>query len=142
VSAAPATHVYRTYAEARAGIRELEASGVDGRSISVLTRSPSDAETLEHDTGASDDLEGVAVERHRLGDLLDWLGRVESAAVPGFGAMLGTGDLWRDIAVTQAGHGSITGALVSIGVPVDHAAELENAVDNGQILVVVHPRNH
>jgi len=138
VSSAPETRVCATYAEARAAIRELKASGVNGRSISVVTRSPSDAATLEHDTGASDDLEHAAVERHRFGDIVDWLGRVESAAVPGFGAMLGSGDLWRDIAVTDKGHGSITGALVGIGVPVDQAAQLEQAVLDGQILVVVH----
>jgi hypothetical protein len=140
VSSPPEAHVFRTSAEARAAIQELEASGVDRQSISVVTHLPGDAETLEHATGASDDLEDAAVEQHRLSDFVDWLGRVESAVVPGFGAVLGTGDLWRDIAVTRRGHGSITGALVGIGVPVDDAARLERDVREGRILVVVHPR--
>jgi MFS family permease len=71
-------------------------------------------------------------------DLVEWLGRVESAVVPGFGAVLGTGDLWQDVALASNGRGSITGALVGLGVPVDTATELEQAVASGQILLVVH----
>ena len=133
----PATRVFTTYPEARAAIVALEASGVDPRAISVVTRSPRDAETLEHDTGASDDLEDAAY-RNRLGRFADWLGRVGSAAVPGLGPVLGTGDLWQDVALAGRGRGSITGALVGAGVPVDEASRLETAVFDGQILVVIH----
>jgi hypothetical protein len=135
--APPVTHVFRSYQEARDGIRALEASGVDPEDISVLTRSPEDAERLEHDTGASDDLED-SVDRGRFGLFVDWLGRFESATVPGFGAVLGSGNLFQDIQVAGPGRGAITGALVGSGIPVDEAANLEKAVDEGQILVVVH----
>ena len=136
--APPVTRVFDSYHEARDAIAALENAGVDPRAISVLTRSPRDAETLEHDTGVSDDLEDASVHRGRLEHFVDWLGRVGSAAVPGFGAVLGTGDLWQDIRVAGSGRGSITGALVGCGVPVDDAARLEQAVLDGQILVVVH----
>lgn len=119
-------------------IRALQADGVDPRVISVLTRRPRDAESLEHSTGASDHLEDASVHRGRLASFVDWLGKVESAAVPGFGAVLGTGDVWQDIQVSGSGRGAITGALVGCGVPVDEAARLEQAVEAGQTLVVVH----
>jgi hypothetical protein len=135
--APPVTHVFRSYQEARDGIRALEASGISADDISILTRSPKDAERLEHDTGASDDLED-SVDRGRFGFIVDWLGRFESATVPGFGAVLGSGNLFQDIQVAGRGRGAITGALVGSGVPVDDAAQLEKAVDEGQILVVVH----
>jgi hypothetical protein len=132
------TRLFPSYQQAREAIRALEAAGVPHRSISVVTRSPHDAETLEQDTGASDQLEDVSVHRNRLTQFVDWLGKVESVAVPGFGGVLGTGDLWQDVQRSGSGHGAITGALVGVGVPVDTAATLEQAVLAGQILVVVH----
>ena len=36
--------------------------------------------------GVNDDLEDASVHRNRLENFVDWLGRVESAAVPGFGS--------------------------------------------------------
>jgi len=129
--------MFNTHAEAREAIRVLEAAGLSPDDISVVTRNPAVAETLEHDTGVSDELEDVTLHHHRLADLVDWLGRVESAAVPGFGAVLGTGDLWRDVALAGRGRGSITGALVGRGFSVDEAASLEAAVFDGKILVVI-----
>jgi hypothetical protein len=124
--------------EAREAIHALETAGVKRRAISVVTRAPRDARTLERDTGASGDLEYVSRDRNRLAQFFDWLGQVESATVPSFGTVLGTGDLWQDVALSGSGRGSITGALVGAGVPVDEAASLEEAVLKGQILVVVH----
>ncbi len=134
----PVTRLFPSYQQARAAIHALEAAGVDPQSISVVTRLPHDAETLEEDTGASEDLEDVSVQRGRLRQFVDWLGKVESVTVPGFGGVLGTGDLWQDVQRSGNGHGAITGALVGVGVPVDTAASLEQAVLGGQILVVVH----
>jgi hypothetical protein len=132
------TRLFSTYQQARDAIRVLEAAGVSPKSISVVTRSPRDAEHLEHDTGVSDRIEDASAHRSRLEQFVDWLGRLESVAVPGFGAILGTGDLWQDIQVADSGPGAITGALVGAGVPVDSAASLERAVLEGQILIVVH----
>jgi hypothetical protein len=134
---APTTHVFKTYQEAHDGIQALEADGVEPDTISVLCRSPKAARMLGHDMGVSDDLED-SVDRGRFGFIWDWLGRFESATVPGFGAVLGSGNLFQDIQVAGRGRGAITGALVGSGVPVDEAANLEKAVDEGQILVVVH----
>jgi hypothetical protein len=133
----PLTRVFTSSDQARDAIRALEAAGVAPRSISVVTRLPRDAASLEHDTGASDDLEDAAY-RGRLTEFVDWLGRVGGAAVPGFGSVLGTGDLWQDVARAGRGRGSVTGALVGAGVPVDEAEQLESAVFSGRILVVVH----
>lgn len=134
----PVTRLFDTFAAARQAVEALRAGGVDQRAVSVVTRSPKDADSLERDSGVSDDLEEASVDRGRLEELIDWLGRVESAAVPGFGAMLGSGDLWQDVQVGGAGHGSITGALVGAGVNVDEAEQLEQAVFIGKILLVIH----
>lgn len=119
-------------------MRALQAARVSPRCISVIARSPAEADRLERDTGVSEDLEDATQHHHLLADLVEWLGRVESAVVPGFGAVLGTGDLWQDVALAGNGRGSITGALVGLGVSVDVATELEQGVASGQILLVVH----
>jgi hypothetical protein len=137
--AAPAVaRAFADYEHAKEAVRALQAAKVSPRSISVIARSPAEADRLERDTGVSEDLEDATQHRHRFADLVEWLGRVESAVVPGFGAVLGTGDLWQDVALASNGRGSITGALVGLGVPVDTATELEQAVASGQILLVVH----
>ncbi len=136
-SAPPIARTFASHAEARDAILALEAAGLRQSDIRVVTRTPAEAETLEHDTVASEELEEDTQHHHRLADLVDWLGRVESAAVPGFGAVLGTGDLWQDVSVGGKGRGSITGALVGRGFSVDEAASLEASVFDGKILVVI-----
>jgi hypothetical protein len=132
------TRVFSSAQVAQESIRALEASGVRPRDISIVTRSVREADQLQLTTGASQDVEDAAVHRGRLAQFVDWLGQVESVVVPGFGAVLGTGDLWQDVQRSGSGRGSITGALVGCGVSVDEAASLEKAVFEGQTLVVVH----
>jgi len=132
------TRVFASPQLARDSIRALVASGVKPRSISIVTRSAHDADQLQLSTGVSQDVEDAAVHRGRLAQFVDWLGQVESVVVPGFGAVLGTGDLWQDVQRSGSGRGSITGALVGCGVSIDDAADLERAVFGGQTLVVVH----
>ncbi len=126
------------YAHALEAIRSLETAGVDSDDISVITRSPGEADRLEHATGASGDLEDSTRHRHHLADFVDWLGQVEAVVVPGFGSILGSGNLWQDVSPSAGDRGAITGALVGLGLPVDEAAGLEDAVFDGHILVVVH----
>jgi hypothetical protein len=133
----PVARVFADSQQARAAILALQQGGVDPRAISVVTRSPRDVDALEQATGINDDLEDATVHRGRLAQFVDWLGKFESATVPGFGAILGTGNLWQDVQLAGNGRGSITGALVGTGIPVDEAATLEQAVDSGQVLVVV-----
>jgi hypothetical protein len=136
--APPRTRTFTDYKDARDAILAIEGAGVAHRCISVLTRLPRDTEVLEHETGVSEDLEDAA-NRSRFSKIVDWLGRVGSVAVPGLGPVLGTGDLAQDVTLAQDGRrGSITGALVGVGVPVDDAERLEESVFAGQTLVVVH----
>lgn len=131
--------IYADPAQARAAIQALQAAGLPAEAISVLSRSPDAAAELERSTGARDDLEAATARRHPLQDFVDWLGRVESVAVPGFGAVLGTGNLWQDIAPAAGRRGAITGALVGLGLPVDEADRLEQAVlRDGALLLVIH----
>jgi hypothetical protein len=116
----------------------MQTAGVPADAISVISRSTVEADEIERVTGASDDLEDAAARRHPLSDFVNWLGRIESVAVPGFGAVLGTGNLWQDVARGAGSRGAITGALVGLGIPVDEAERFEQSVLQGELLLVVH----
>lgn len=138
----PIARTYTQHAEALQAIRALESAGLSPDDISVVTRSPDEAETFEQDTGTSEQLEQATQHHHPWTDFVAWLGRVESVAVPGFGAVLGSGNLWQDVSLAGSGRGAITGALVGRGFSVDEAATLEAAVFGGEILVVAQPANN
>jgi hypothetical protein len=73
-------------------------------------------------------------------EILDVLGSVESLVVPGFGGVLVTGDLIahiRGVLDDLRDRGTIADTLTRAGIAPDRAADLERAVHEGQILVVV-----
>lgn len=130
--------MYADHAQARRAIQALQAAGVPADAISILSRSTTEADNIERTTGVSDDLEDIAIRRHPLSEFVDWLGRIEAVAVPGFGAVLVTGNLRQDIALGAPKRGAITGALVGLGFPVDDAQRFEEAVLLGELLLVIH----
>jgi hypothetical protein len=133
----PTAGVFEGHEQARSAIQALQAAGIQRQAISVLAGAPAEARALGKETGATQDLERL-IQDHPLADLLNWLGRIEAFVVPGFGAVLGTGDLGADLARPDQKRGSVTGVLVGVGLPVDEAARLEQAVLDGKILVIVH----
>ena len=137
----PVARLYADHARARRGIQALQAAGVPADAISVVSRSTVEADTIERTTGVSDDLEDASIRRHMLSDFVDWLGRIEAVAVPGFGAVLVTGNLRQDVALGARQRGAITGALVGLGFPVDDARRFEEAVLLGDLLLVMHAPN-
>jgi len=130
--------LYGDLAHAQAAIEALRSAGIPADAISILSRSPAEADAIEDATGVSDDLEDEAVRSHPVSDLVAWLGSVESVVVPGFGGVLGSGNLWQDVARGAPTRGAITGVLVGVGVDVDRAARLEQSVQAGEMLVTVH----
>jgi hypothetical protein len=136
----PATPIVGVYADAShagAAIRALEAAGISADDISVLTRTADEAQELTSETGVDDDLEEL-IQRHPLSDALNWLGRVGAWAVPGFGGVLGTGNVGADLSRAERTRGAVTGVLVGAGIPVDEAQQFEDQVRTGHVLVVVH----
>jgi hypothetical protein len=135
-SGAPIVGVFDEHLKARDAILALEVAGIEPEAISVLARAPGEARSLDLETGASRDLEGVT-SNHRVHDVLDWLASI-GGALPGFGPVAGTGNLGLEVARSQSARGAVTGALVGLGLSVDEAERHEAAVLAGQILVVVH----
>jgi hypothetical protein len=132
----PIIGAFSDHARARDVILALEGAGIEPDAISVLARAPGESRSLDDETGASRDLEGVTTS-HRVHDVLDWLASI-GGALPGFGPVAGTGNLGLHVARAQSARGAVTGALVGLEVPVDEAERYEELVMAGQILVVVH----
>lgn len=135
-AAPPLARVFASHEQARAAIEALKAVGVEAHAMSVVTRSHAEAELLDRETGVGQDLED-AVQAHPLRDLLDWLGRIEAITVPGFSSVLATGDLGLHLSAASPAPGAITAALAELGLSVDEATRLEQAVLDGGILLVV-----
>jgi hypothetical protein len=136
----PIVGVFREHALARDAILALEVAGIEPEAISVLARAPGEARSLDLETGASRDLEGVT-SSHRMHDVLDWLASI-GGALPGFGPVAGTGNLGLQVARARSNRGAVTGALVGLGLTADEAERYEEQVLAGQILVVVHGTAH
>jgi hypothetical protein len=141
VNVKPTTvRLFASNAQARDGIRALTQAGTKARAISVIARSPLEVHALHEETAAAEDLEAGVV-RGLFSELIDVVGSVESLLVPAFGGVLITGDLAAHIKAVMEDireGGAIAASLVAIRVPADEAADLERAVGEGDILVVVH----
>src|SRR6202022_941905 len=118
--------VFGDHLLAREAILALEQAGVEPEAISVLARAPGEARSLDLETGASRDLEGVT-SSHRVHDVLDWLASI-GGALPGFGPVAGTGNLGLNVARARSQRGAVTGALVGLGLLADEAARYEELV--------------
>jgi len=128
--------VYADHGQARDAILALESAGIEPEAISVLARAPGEARSLDLETGASRDLEGVTT-THRVHDVLDWLASI-GGALPGFGPVAGTGNLGLHVARAQSARGAVTGALVAWGSQRTRPSATESSSWPGKFCVVVH----
>ena len=105
-SSTPIVAAFGDHTLARDAILGLESAGIEPDAISVLARAAGEARSLDLETGASRDLEGVTTS-HRVHDVLDWLASI-GGALPGFGPVAGTGNLGLEVARARTGRGAVT----------------------------------
>jgi Heat induced stress protein YflT len=124
--------------QARAALQELVDAGVPPGSISVLAHNRRDSERLAHEAGVDDRLAASAW-NNRFEDFLGWLSGIGAAVVPGVGPDVATSTLAASFRAGEAGagEGSLTGALVGLGVPVEEAQGYEEQLTAGRIIGVV-----
>jgi hypothetical protein len=125
-------------AHAQAAIDELLELGIGHEHISVLANNARDEEHLNRRSGADKHLEGV-VHNSRLSDLVGFLSGLGAYVLPGVGPDVATGTLASTLNAEEAGEGrgSLTGALVGLGVPVDTASYYDDQLAAGRVIVVV-----
>lgn len=134
--------LYPTSTGAAAGARALHATGITREQISVVARSHDEegalAEQMDATPGADIEDSRVAA---RLGELSGQVLAAIAVVLPGIGPIVTAGPLSAGLG-EAAGHvaGSMESVLTNAGVPRDRAAELQQAVEGGAVLLAVHSK--
>ena len=136
--------VYTSHVEAEEAVKELQRSGVDMRTLSIVGK---DTHTDEHVVGY-----------YNTGDRMKYWGKMGAFwggfwgllfgsaffAIPGIGPLLVAGPLVAWIvgalegAVVVGGLSAVGAGLYSIGIPKDSIVEYETALKTDKFLLVVH----
>jgi hypothetical protein len=134
--------IYTNRAELERSVDELRLAGFRSADISALLPSSDSTKEFAH-TMATKLPEGAATGGTTgavIGGAIGWLAAVGTIAVPGLGPFLAAGPITAMFATGAAGAaiGSLTGALVGLGVPEYEANRYEGFVKNGGHLLSVH----
>ncbi|SEM52599.1 Heat induced stress protein YflT [Mesobacillus persicus] len=137
--------VYEDEQQAAKVVEELKAKGYTTKEISVIARSTDEhsENTLEIKPSTMDGAVAGAATGAAIG-LAGVMVGLSTVLIPGFGAVLAAGPIMTTIggAVVGAssGAGGLKRALMEIGVPDDEAERYSDEVQNGKILVFLHPK--
>lgn len=144
--------IYKSEQEAIAAVEDLKNQGYATRDISIIgqDRKEVDRVTEETDTEVVDGIATGALTGGALGGLtgllagagalaIPGIAGAGALAIPGIGPIVAAGPIAAVLtgAVTGAGVGGLTGALVEIGLSKDEAEYYGNSVKEGNILVLV-----
>ncbi|ANX13533.1 low temperature-induced protein [Fictibacillus arsenicus] len=133
--------VFRTEDDAIDAIKELRAQGYNENDISVIAKDKKEVKQIHEETGTKAP-QGAATGM-ATGGVLGGLGGLllgaGALAIPGIGPIVAAGPIAAALggAAVGAGAGGIVGALVGLGIPEKEAKEYEEAVEGGDILVLV-----
>src|SRR5271169_2248956 len=136
--------IYRTHIEAEAAVKELQRSGTDMRTLSIVGK---DTHTDEHVVGY-----------YNTGNRMKYWGKMGAVwggfwgmlfgsaffAIPGLGPVLVAGPLVAWIvgalegAVVVGGASAIGAGLIGIGIPKDSVVQYELALKTDKYLLMVH----
>lgn len=128
--------------EAGEAVADLKAAGFT-EDISVIAKDSDKEEVSEHlvKTDVTGGAVGGAVTGGALGGLLGLLAGVATVVAPGIGTLIVAGPLAAAWGLTGAAAGALTGGLVGAltdaGISKDKAKQFEEAVQRGEVLVVV-----
>ncbi len=129
-------------AAAAVAARALHASGVERDQISVVSRSHDEEGALAEQMDATP---GADIEDSRPAARLGELGAQVLAAIavvmPGIGPIVAAGPLAAGLG-EAAGHvaGGVASTLKAAGVPAQRAEQIEEAVEQGSVLLAVHAK--
>jgi stress response protein YsnF len=129
------SRVYDSYAQAREGVRALEAAGIPESDISLVANKHVSAEHADVDE-VSDAAKGAGI-GGVLGGGAGLLAGLGLLAIPGLGPVVAAGWLAATAVGAAAGAvtGGIVGALVDAGTPEEHAHVYSESVRRGGTLV-------
>lgn len=132
-----ATHLYDSYDDARNAVRDLEAAGVAGSEISIISKD-ADGKITETTDGTSGAATGASVGTV-IGGGAGLLAGLGMMAIPGIGPVVAAGWLASTAlgAVVGMASGGLIGSLTDLGVNEDHANVYAEGLRRGGTLVSV-----
>jgi hypothetical protein len=129
-------------AQAETIVDGLKNAGFASSEISVLM---ADKETTrefaeDQDTTVPESAATGAGAGVGFGAVMGWLAGIGTLAIPGAGPFIAAGPIMAAIGGAMAGGalGGIIGALVGMGIPEEHAKEVDSRIQTGGVLVSVH----
>jgi outer membrane lipoprotein SlyB len=134
--------LYESRADLERAVKMLEADGFDSSEISVLL--PNTDEFQEFDrvkkTKIQSDARTGAEAGALVGGALGMLIGIGTFAIPGLGALVFLGPIFSGLVGVGLGgaFGGLSGALVGMGVPKQHATVYEGKLADGNTLIAVH----
>ena len=137
--------VYESEQQVKEVVEDLKEKGYTTEEISVIARNSNrDSEvTQEVKPSTKDGAIAGAVTGGAIG-LAGVLVGLSTVLIPGFGAVLAAGPIMTTIGGAVVGANSSAGglkhALMEIGVTDDEAERYSSDVENGKILVLIHPK--
>jgi uncharacterized membrane protein len=131
------THLYDTYDHAKSAVQDLEAAGVPGADISIISKD-ADGNVSETTDGTSRAATGASVGTV-LGGGVGLLAGLGMMAIPGIGPVVAAGWLASTAlgAVVGMAGGGIVGALTELGVSDEYAHIYAESLRRGGTLIAV-----
>ena len=137
--------VYRTEQQAGVVVEELKEKGFTTEEISVIAKNPNELSEITQEVKPS--TKDGAIAGAATGGAIGLAGVIaglSTIVIPGFGAVLAAGPILATIggAVVGAssGAGGLKPALMEIGISEEEAERYSTDVEEGKILVFVHPK--
>jgi hypothetical protein len=123
-------------------VNDLKAAGFSRNDISVLFTDKSTTKDFAYEkhTKAPEGAAVGGVVGIGTGAVLGWLAGIGSLAIPGVGPFIAAGPIMAALSVAAVGAaaGSITGALIGLGIPEYEAKRYAGKVKGGSALISVH----
>lgn len=125
--------LFETYADADSAVKALQLDGYDAHTLNVLAKQ----EVLEMQQDTSETAE-TAGKGAGIGGIIGLIAGIAPLALPGIGAVIGTGSLIAGT-LSGAGIGAATGGIVGLFKRMfgndDHAEKIQDALKEGHVLV-------
>jgi uncharacterized membrane protein len=132
--------VFGQLGQAEEAARRLQEAGFDHQDISLVSKRPGEAPTVEAGETHADKgtVAGTAV-----GAILGGAIGLAAFAIPGIGPLIAAGPIVGAItgALSGGGVGALVGSFVGLGIPTDHAKQYEEAVRAGGVVLAVRAHN-
>src|ERR1051326_538186 len=137
--------IYQNELSAETAVDELKQAGFRNTDISVLFADNRGTKDFAHEKGTKAP-EGAATGAGTglvVGGALGWLAGIGALSIPGLGPFIAAGPIMGLLGGMGAGGaiGTITGALIGMGIPEYEAKRYEGRIKEGGILLSVHSAN-